>query len=60
MALNAPTLGWVYHPGGLIEVGTDTGRSVGGGFNFADGFAFDNETPRHRLRLEPFALADRR
>jgi dimethylhistidine N-methyltransferase len=59
LALKAPTLGWVYHPGGLIEVGTDAGRSVGGGFDFADGFAFDNETPRHRLWLEPFALADR-
>jgi dimethylhistidine N-methyltransferase len=59
LALNAPTLGWVHHPGGLIEVGTDAGRSAGGGFDFADGFAFDNETPRHRLWLEPFALADR-
>ena len=25
----------------------------------ADGFAFDNEGPRHRVYLEPFALADR-
>jgi len=39
---------WVSFEGGLVEIGDD-----------ADGFAFDNERPRHRAWLEPFALADR-
>jgi ergothioneine biosynthesis protein EgtB len=39
---------WVDMPGGLVEIG-DCG----------DGFAFDNEAPRHRVHLEPYALADR-
>ncbi|MGB0114948.1 MAG: ergothioneine biosynthesis protein EgtB [Ilumatobacteraceae bacterium] len=39
---------WVDVDGGLVEVGRD-----------ADGFSFDNERPRHRVHLEPFALADR-
>jgi ergothioneine biosynthesis protein EgtB len=37
--------GWVEHAGGDIGVG-----HAGGGF------AFDNETPRHTVRLAPFAL----
>lgn len=41
-------LGWRMHPGGIVETGHD-----------GDGFAFDNEGPRHRVLLEPFALADR-
>lgn len=40
--------GWIEHPGGLVEIGHD-----------GDGFAFDNEGPRHSQWLEPFALADR-
>ena len=39
---------WIGFKGGLIEIGH------GGA-----GFAFDNEGPRHRVFLEPFALADR-
>ena len=35
-------------PGGFAEVGAE-----------AAGFCFDNETPRHRVWLRPFALADR-
>ena len=42
-------LGWVEHPGGLVDVGAVDG----------DGFTFDNEHPRHREWLEPFAVADR-
>ena len=34
--------------GGLVEIG-----------HAAGGFAFDNESPRHRVWLEPFELADR-
>ena len=33
--------------GGVVEIGARTG------------FAFDNETPRHKVHLNPFALADR-
>ena len=44
----APALTWAEHPGGLTELG-----SAG------DGFAFDNEQPRHTAHLVPFALASR-
>lgn len=47
-AASAAPLGWHQHPGGITLVGHDEA-----------GFAFDNETPRHRVLLEPFALADR-
>ncbi len=38
--------GWIDHPGGLVDIG-----HAGGGF------AFDNEGPRHRVHLDPFAIA---
>ena len=41
-------LDWIGFTGGLVEIGH------GGG-----GFAFDNETPRHRVWLDPFRLASR-
>ena len=44
----AMPLGWHRHPGGIALIGHD-----------GTGFAFDNEGPRHRVLLEPFALADR-
>ncbi|HSJ77515.1 MAG TPA: ergothioneine biosynthesis protein EgtB, partial [Erythrobacter sp.] len=40
--------GWHHHPGGIALVGHD-----------GEGFAFDNEGPRHRVLIEPFALAER-
>jgi ergothioneine biosynthesis protein EgtB len=40
--------GWHEHPGGIALVGHD-----------GEGSAFDNEGPRHRVLLEPFALARR-
>ncbi|WP_435417177.1 ergothioneine biosynthesis protein EgtB [Parerythrobacter aurantius] len=41
---------WLAHPGGIAMIGHDeTDDSAG--------FAFDNEGPRHRVLLEPFALA---
>ena len=46
--VQARDLGWTSHPGGVARVGHQ-----------ADGFAFDNEGPAHRVLLEPFALADR-
>jgi ergothioneine biosynthesis protein EgtB len=39
---------WVARPGGMVEIGHSS----------AD-FAFDCETPRHRVHLEPHRLADR-
>lgn len=39
---------WIEHAGGLVEIGAGP-----------DGFAFDCERPRHKVWLEPFALADR-
>jgi len=48
-AVVAAPPGWLAHPGGLVEIGHgDPGA-----------FAFDNEGPRHRVWLEPFALARR-
>jgi len=39
---------WVRFAGGLRQIGYD-----------GDGFAFDNEKPRHKVWLEPFRLANR-
>jgi ergothioneine biosynthesis protein EgtB len=44
----APPLRWHEHPGGLVEVG-----------HGGEGFAFDNEGPRHPVHLAPFAIASR-
>ncbi|MFM2043424.1 MAG: hypothetical protein RLY86_2000 [Pseudomonadota bacterium] len=44
----APPLGWLVRDGGVHAIGWD-----------GAGFAFDNEGPRHRVWLEPFAIADR-
>lgn len=41
-------LDWNRHPGGITLAGHNGG-----------GFAFDNEGPRHRVLLEPFAIANR-
>ncbi len=39
---------WTTFDGGLVEIG-----------HGGDDFAFDNETPRHRVHLQPFQLAGR-
>ncbi len=44
----AAALAWVEFAGGLDEIGHP-----------GPGFAFDNETPRHKVWLEPFRLASR-
>ena len=44
----APALEWIDFAEGLFEIGHD-----------GTGFAFDNETPRHRQFLQAFALASR-
>lgn len=41
-------MGWVDLPGGVHAVGWK-----------GEGFAYDNEEPRHRRFLEPFSMADR-
>ena len=40
--------GWLTLDGGLVDIG-----------HRGDGFAFDNESPRHRTYLAPYALASR-
>jgi len=40
--------GWTSYAGGLVEIG-----------HRGDGFAFDNEGPRHKVWVEPFRLANR-
>jgi dimethylhistidine N-methyltransferase len=60
--LRAPSpqsLGWVTHSGGLVEIGADSPSNETGAMDFTCGFVFDNESPRHRVWLEPFAIADR-
>ncbi len=49
--LAAGDMGWHSHPGGIAMAGHDPAAGPD--------FAFDNEGPRHRVLLEPFALADR-
>ena len=39
--------GWTEHDGGIVAIGHD-----------GDGFAFDNEGPRHDALLQPFRIAD--
>ena len=43
-----PALSWHEFAGGVAEIG-----------HFGTGFCFDNETPRHRVYLEPYWLASR-
>jgi ergothioneine biosynthesis protein EgtB len=43
-----PAAAWVAFPGGLAEIG-----------HGGDGFAYDNEAPRHRVFLEGYRLANR-
>jgi ergothioneine biosynthesis protein EgtB len=42
-----PQSGWSRLEGGLVQIGHD-----------GDGFAFDNEGPRHKVWLEPFMIRD--
>jgi len=44
----ATPLAWRDFEGGLVEIGHD-----------GEGFAFDNEGPRHRVWLDPYAVASR-
>jgi len=63
--------GWRHWPGGLVQIGHPSqgdpggdpadprGAGVPGEVPHEGSFHFDNEAPRHRLWLEPFALAER-
>ena len=48
LATATPILKWLELPGGITHVG-----------HAGEGFAFDNETPRHAVLLAPFSIADR-
>ena len=48
LAAPTPAVHWLQGPEGAVEIG-----HAGGGF------AFDNETPRHRTWLQPYRIADR-
>jgi ergothioneine biosynthesis protein EgtB len=48
LASAAPSTRWLAHAGGQVPIG-----------HAGDGFAFDNETPRHTALLQPHAIADR-
>ena len=48
LASGAPALRWIEGPSGAVEIG-----------HAGNGFAFDNEAPRHRVLLQPYRLADR-
>ena len=48
LAAVPPAMRWLPQPGGMVQVG-----------HGGQGFAFDNETPRHAALLQPYAIADR-
>ena len=66
-----PALDWRPFEGGVYEIGLDPaggaqsaliaerGRTAELGRTAFDTFAFDNESPRHHVYLEPFALGSR-
>ncbi len=47
-ASSGPATQFISHPGGVHEIGADGST-----------FCFDNETPRHRVWVDPFEMADR-
>jgi ergothioneine biosynthesis protein EgtB len=48
LAATTTQLRWIEMPGGVVQVGHD-----------GQGFAFDNESPRHAVLLAPYRIADR-
>lgn len=48
LAAATPPVNWIAGPAGPVRVG-----------HAGDGFAFDNETPRHTVWLQPYRIADR-
>ncbi|HUO90365.1 MAG TPA: ergothioneine biosynthesis protein EgtB [Rhizomicrobium sp.] len=47
-AVSPGPMGWIAHQGGTVAIGHD-----------GEGFAFDNEGPRHDVLLRPFRIASR-
>jgi ergothioneine biosynthesis protein EgtB len=45
-AANVTSIEWIANDGGVVEIG-----------HRGDSFAFDNESPRHKVYLEPFELS---
>ncbi|MEO6281265.1 ergothioneine biosynthesis protein EgtB [Roseateles sp.] len=45
---SAPEQAWLKHPGGIVDIG-----------HGGDGFAFDNEGPRHQALVTPFEISNR-
>jgi len=50
--IGPPALRWIEDPGGLVQIGRDLHGDQAE-------FGFDNEGPRHKQWLEPFAIASR-
>jgi ergothioneine biosynthesis protein EgtB len=48
LAVATPEAQWIDMPGGTVQIG-----------HAGDGFAFDNEAPRHGVLLVPYRIADR-
>jgi ergothioneine biosynthesis protein EgtB len=48
LAVATPESSWIEMPGGLVQTG-----------HAGEGFAFDNEAPRHGVLLAPYRIADR-
>jgi ergothioneine biosynthesis protein EgtB len=62
LASSSTPLRWLARPEAIVEVGHAGERSVADGLpaeSLADGFAFDNEGPRHRRLLQAYEIADR-
>jgi ergothioneine biosynthesis protein EgtB len=51
----APPIEWLHYPGGLTQIGFSPETAPPD----STGFCFDNETPRHTVYLQSFALASR-
>jgi len=49
----APAIQWIRLEGGLTQIGVNASSDI------TKPFAFDNESPRHTVYLEPYALASR-
>ncbi|MFK7895577.1 MAG: ergothioneine biosynthesis protein EgtB [Myxococcota bacterium] len=54
------SLTWQAFPGGVVEIGRDAwGPDASAAVDGPKSFCFDNESPRHRVFLEPYELASR-
>ena len=51
VGVTAPRTKWISYVGGLVKIGCDDAATA------ATDFAFDNESPRHKVWLDPFEIA---